>query len=104
MRRGIIIGLVVTGALLVILAVALATVGTQLDEARIGKEDLQFEVESLQQEVDALSKERETLQRQVDDQRKSLEQSNTELGRLHGQATEPAAAAPAAPDATSPAP
>lgn len=73
------------------LAVALATVGSQLDTSKLDQQDLETEVGELEQEVDALSEERDMLQGQVDDQLKSIEQLKVELDRSRGSA------APAAP-------
>ena len=63
-------------------AVALATVGTQLDEVRIERDDLEFETSDLQQSVDALTTERTDLQRQAEEQLKAIEQLKGELERL----------------------
>ena len=86
MRRWIILGWSIAGALIVILAVALATVGTQLDQARVDKEDLQFETDELQKDVDALTEERGKLQQKVDEHQKTIEQLKAELERTRGQA------------------
>ncbi len=97
MRRGMIIALAVLGVLVVILMVALSSVGTNLDQTRLERDDLQFETDDLQQEVDTLSTERDELQRQVDEQLKTIEQLKAELGRNHNHASEPAPTTDSAP-------
>ena len=82
MRRGVVIGLSVIGALCVLLAVAVARVGTQLDQARIERDDLQFEVEDLRNESQSLKAERDTLKRQVNDKLKTIEQMKTEAEKF----------------------
>ncbi len=81
MRRGVIIALSVMGVLLVVLAVALAKVGTDLDLVRIERDDLQYYVEDLEQELDLLTSERGELQQHVDEQLKTIEQQKIELER-----------------------
>jgi uncharacterized protein YoxC len=68
MRRGVVITVSALGGLAVVLAIALAIVGTNLDEVRLERDDLQYEVNDLRQELDALSAERDELQQQVTDQ------------------------------------
>lgn len=96
MRRGIIIALSVMGVILVILALSLASVGTELDQARIDRDEYQFQVGDLQEELDTLTQEREKLQQQVDEQLRTIEQWKVqqERSRANGQTT--GAAAPAA--------
>ena len=100
MKRRVIIALSIMGVVLVILALALASVGTELDQARIDRDDYQFQVDDLQQEVDGLTQERQKLQQRVDEQLKTIEQwkGQQEHARTNGQA---AAGAPAA-DSTAP--
>ncbi len=74
MPRWAVISLSVTGGLTIVLAIALAMVGTSLDDARIEREDLQFEVNDLQQEVDSLTTERDELQRRAEEQGAALDQ------------------------------
>ena len=64
MKRGWIITIGIMGILLVVLAVALASVGTNLDEARLDRKELQGELDGLQEEYDLLSEERQRLQQQ----------------------------------------
>ena len=104
MRRKTIIGFGILGVVLIILTGALASVGTNLDKARIERADLQSEVDDLNQEVDTLTEDRQKLQTQVDEQLKSIEQLKADLERtrhqVQGQAAapapEPASAAPSA--------
>jgi peptidoglycan hydrolase CwlO-like protein len=87
MRRGIVIALVGLGVLVVILAVALASVGSRFDEVEIERDDLEFEVGQLEQDVAALTGERDTLKRQAEEQLKTIEQLKAELERTRsGQA------------------
>ena len=103
MRRGVVIGISIMGVVLVILAVALATVGTQLDQAKIRHEDLQFEVDDLRQQVTLLSDERGKLRQQLEEQQKEAQRLHTELEQ-HSQATSPASSAlPAASASQAPA-
>ena len=86
MRRGTIIGFGILGVVLVILAGALASVGTNLDKTRLERDDLQFEVDNLNQEVDTMTEDRQKLQTQVDEQLKSIEQLKADLERTRNQA------------------
>ena len=52
MRRNIVIILLGMGAILILLAVSLASVGTEMDQLRIEREDLQVETDDLQQAVE----------------------------------------------------
>ena len=103
MRRGIIIGLSVMRVMLVILAVTLASVGTELDQARIEREEYQSQVDDLQGELDGLTQDRERLQHQVDEQLKTIEQWKVQLehSRTNGQTD--GTSAPAAQPVPSPA-
>ena len=93
MRRGVVIAFAVTGLIVVILAIALSTVGSDLDQARIERDDLQLEVDDLHQEVDTVSGERDQLKQQAEEQGKALEQFKAELdhpraaGGSEGQAS-----------------
>jgi hypothetical protein len=69
MRRNIVIALGVLGGLVLLLAVGLASVGTNLDQTLLERDDLRFEVDDLQQSVHALSVERDQLRRQLDEAR-----------------------------------
>ena len=105
MRRGVVIAFAVTGLVVVILAIALATVGSDLDKARIERDDLQLEVDDLQQEVNTVSGELDQLKQQAEEQHKVLEQAKTELdrtravgpseGRASGGASESGTVSPA---------
>ena len=103
MRRGVVIGFAALGVIAVVLAVTLATIGTQLDQARLERNDLQFQVEDLQSESDtlrterdSLQKERETLKTQVGEQLKAMEQLKGEVSqaRSQPQSSETTASAP----------
>lgn len=98
MRRGMIIGVAVLGVLVVILAVALAKVGSDLDSERIDRQDLQTQTVDLEQEVDSLSSERDTLQEQTEEYLKTIEQLKADLERhrTQPQATNAPSPAPAA--------
>ena len=106
MRRGIIIAVAMLGVLVVILAVALAKVGSDLDNERIGRRDLQLEADNLEQEVDSLSSERDTLQQQTEEHMKTIEQLKADLEhhRAQPQATsaQPNAQTPSASPAATP--
>ncbi len=96
MRRGPTIWTIsILGAILVILAVALAAVGTHLDRARIQESELQFQVDDLQEAASTLSQERDKLKKQAEEQSKAIDQLKAELERTRGQA-QPPAPAPAA--------
>ena len=81
MRRGTIIALSVLAVFVVILAIALASVGTRFDTVAIERDDLQFEVGQLEQDMDGITTERDTLKRQTEDQLKAIEQLKAELER-----------------------
>jgi len=88
MRRGVMFGIIAAAAVCFILAIALASVGTELDQARLERDDLEIEAEDLRSEVDslrkehgALEKERDTLKTKVGEHVKSIEQLKAELER-----------------------
>ena len=88
MRRAWVIGLSVLGALSLVLMIALAAVGSKLDQARLDRDDLEMEVddvgaeaESLRQERDAIKNERDALKTQVDEQLKTIAQLKGERER-----------------------
>ena len=85
MRRGMIIAVAILGVLVVILAVALAKVGSDLDSERIDRQDLQTQTTDLEQEVDSLSFERDTLQEQTNEHLKTIEQLKADLERHRAQ-------------------
>ena len=103
MRRGIVIALWILGALVVVFAVALAVVGTDLDRTRMTREDLQTEVDDLQGELDTLTTDRQTLQSKTDQQLKQIEQLKAELEQLRNQKSQAAASPPASPQPSTPA-
>ena len=79
MRRGVIIALSVLGVLVVVLLVAVATVGSGLDQARIERDDLEWETDELQRQVEALTGERDELRQQVEQQSSAMERWKAEL-------------------------
>lgn len=88
MRRAWVIGLSALGVVSVLLMIALASVGTQLDQARLDREDLELEVEDVSAEAEGLREERDTIQHerdtltsQVDEQLRTIEQLKGELER-----------------------
>ncbi len=99
MRRWVVVVLIGLGALAVVLAASLAFVGTQLDDAKIGRQDLEFEVEDLRQELNSVSEERTGLAQQLEEQRKANTHLTQELERSRVAAQ--AAAVPASPGASS---
>lgn len=96
MRRGVLIGLIAAVVICIVLAVAVASVGTQLDQARLDRDDLEVQVDDLQSEVDSLRTERdtvktdrETLKARTEEQLKTIEQLKAELGRTASSQTQP---------------
>ena len=81
MRRGTIIALSVLAVFVVILAIALASVGTRFDTVAIERDDLEFEVGQLEQDMNGITTDRDTLKRQTEDQLKAIEQLKAELER-----------------------
>jgi hypothetical protein len=106
MNRRVTIALLAMGAGLVVLALALASVGGELDQARIDRDEYQFQAEDLQGELDAVSEERDRLRQQVDEQLKAVEQwkLQVERSRAGGQATAPDEPVPAEPAPAAPTP
>jgi len=98
MRRWVVMTMAGLGVLTVVLAIALASIGTNLDRARIERDDLQFEANDLQQEVDTLTAERDRFKSQVDEHAKTIEQLKTGQARSN----ESSAAATATATATTP--
>ncbi len=76
------IGLII---LSVVLAIAVASIGSQLDATRLERDDLEFEMEDLRAQQETLQGERDVLKTQADEQRKTVEQLKTELERAHNQ-------------------
>ena len=94
MRRSVVYAFLGVGGLVVILAVSLASVGTEMDQLRIEREDVKMEVEYFQQAVGELTNEKTALEQQVEeqhatieDQRKTIEQWRIELERLRNSQT-----------------
>lgn len=87
------------GVLIILLAAALASVGAQLDQARIEQTDFETDLEALETEVDELTDERDTLQETVDEQLQAIEQLKADLERQRGAPAVPAQTSepPAAP-------
>ena len=81
MRRGVIIALSVLGALVVVLLVAVATVGSGLDQARIERDDLEWELDELQRQVEILTGERDEMKQQIEQQSSAMERWKAELER-----------------------
>ena len=94
MRRGVVVALTVLGAGVILLAVALASVGMELDTSRIERDDLRESVVELEGERDSLSSDREQFQQKVQDQLNAIEHLKAELERTRGQTQEPVAASP----------
>ena len=80
MRKGIVISFVVLGILAVVLMVTVAWNGSQLDDARQQRDDLQFEVDDLRQEVDTLTTERDDLQGKLDEHLTTIEKLKSQAG------------------------
>ncbi len=81
MTRRTIIIIAGLGVLLVVLAVALASIGTQYDRTRIDRDELQFERDGLEDQVNSMSKDADHLKTLSDEQRKTIEQLKAELER-----------------------
>jgi cell division protein FtsB len=101
MRRRIVIVLGLMGLIIVALAIALASVGTQVDKMRLNRSDLELDIGDLQAEIDALTEEndalrdeRDALTGQVEEQRKTIQQLTAEAEQARTQTTAPAPAAP----------
>ncbi|MBI4322652.1 MAG: hypothetical protein HY596_00050 [Candidatus Omnitrophica bacterium] len=95
MRRGVLIGLIAAVVLCIVLAVAVASIGTQLDETRLDRDDLEMQVDDLQGELDSLrterdtvKTERETLKTRTEEQLKTIEQLKAESGRTANSQTQ----------------
>ena len=96
MRRGLIISLASVGGLCVLLAVAVGTIGSQLDQTRLDREDMSQEIERLRGEAERLSAERDSaksaqdsvrseqasLKSKVDQQDMTIEEMRLELERM----------------------
>ena len=92
MRRGLLIGLAVSVVGCIVLAIALAIVGSRFDDVRLEQEDYAFQLEeaqadrdALQAERDALTTERDTLKAQTDEQLVSIEKLKAELDHARQQ-------------------
>ena len=84
------------GGVVVVLAAALAWVGTHLDQERLGRQQLEDDYDSLQNEYEAVQTERDELQQKSNEHVKTIEQLQAELERMRKNASG-AAPAPAAP-------
>ena len=92
MPRWLKITLIATSAGCVVLAVALAVVGSQFDKVRLDNDDLEAEVQDLQSQVESLQSERDSLatehdkfKSQVDEQLQAIERLKAENGRARNQ-------------------
>ncbi len=85
MRRNVVFAFLGVGGLVVILAVSLASVGTEMDQLRIEREDFRFEMDTLQQQIDALAGEKVALQRQVEEQRATVEDQHKTIKRWRAE-------------------
>lgn len=95
MRRWGVIAFAVIGVMVIVLAIALASVGTELDQVRLNREDLQFEVDSAQRDAESLTEEKTRLQHQTEEQLKTIEQLKAELERTRAKAQESSGSAQA---------
>jgi peptidoglycan hydrolase CwlO-like protein len=82
MRRGTLIGACIAGVAIVFLAVSLAKTGTELDQLRMERGDLQSEVEALHRQLDQISGQRQNMLGQLDDQVRAIEQLKREMERI----------------------
>ena len=101
MRRSVVVALAVMGLIIVVLAIALASVGTQVDKMRLNRSDLELdigdfqdEIQTLTQERDALRTERDTLKAQVAKHLETIQQLKAEAEQARTQVTAPAPATP----------
>ena len=101
MRRRVVIALAVMGLIIVVLAIALASVGTQVDKMRLNRSDLELdigdfqdEIQTLTQERDALRTERDALKTQVAEHLKTIQQLKGEAEQARTQTTTQAPATP----------
>ena len=86
MRRWTVIALVGLSGLAVVLAASLAYVGTQLDDAKISRQDLEFEVEDLRQELNVITDDQRGLVDRYEEQRRTNELLVQELERARAAA------------------
>ncbi len=86
MRRVVVTGLIVSIAASIALAIAVARIGTQLDESRLDRDDQEAQAEAHRAEAESLRKERDGLNATVGQQLKSIEQLKAELEQVRRQA------------------
>ena len=101
MKRHVVIALAVMGVVIVGLAIALASVGTQVDKMRLNRSDLELDIGDLQAEIESLTEDNETLrtehdelQQQVDAHLTTIQQLKAEVERARTQTAAPAPATP----------
>ena len=101
MKRHVVIALAVMGVVIVVLAIALASVGTQVDKMRLNRSDLELDIGDLQAEIESLTDDNETLrtehdelQQQVEAHLTTIQQLKAEVERARTQTTAPAPATP----------
>ncbi len=90
MRRGTVIAFCSMGSLILILGIALGSVGPNLDTVKIERDELRFDVDALESQVADLSGERERLKTQVNEQHQALAELKVELERMAEQPHAPA--------------
>jgi chromosome segregation ATPase len=81
MDRRFAIAWALTGIFAAVLAVSFAKIGTELDQVRLQRTDLQFELADLRQELNLLHNRGEHMTNQVASQRSRIEQLMLELDR-----------------------
>src|SRR3989338_994960 len=98
MRRSVVIALAFMGVVVVVLAISLASVGTQVDKMRLNRSDLELDIGDLQAEVESLTDENETLrterdelQGQTEEHLSTIQQLKHEVEQARTQAAAPAA-------------
>ena len=101
MRRGLIITCSILGVLALILTVALASVGTRLDQTEIDRRSLEFDVDQLEQDLTSLTTKQDALNQQAEEQRKTIEQLKADLEKAR---TTQASSPPSSPPVLEPAP
>ena len=101
MKRHVVIALAVMGVVIVGLAIALASVGTQVDKMRLNRSDLELDIGDLQAEIESLTEDNETLRTEHDELQQQVEAHLTTIQQLTAEVerarTQTAAPAPAAP-------
>ena len=82
MHRGAAASLALAGISMLVLAIGLARTGTELDQIRLERTDLQTEVDVLHRQLDNLSTQRHSLLGQVDEHVRAIEQLKHEMERV----------------------